>query len=191
MVTHQLQVKRRTGKVRWSKTNILPLCYATNQHCQHDLRTVAYPVWTFHDCANHSTIILPSYKQNHNTVKLQTHATKNTTSPAAVRRRKNYDLLLPCQWWHPAAWRSGVWTGTWPTCDQWVTEWHCCRLCTAQTQSTASVIAVSITGHTSKTSKTTHDDIQHFKNNTVVLCNVVCVKPTLSNQPTFHSCTNS
>jgi len=30
MVTRQLQVERRTGKVRWSKTNVLPLCQATN-----------------------------------------------------------------------------------------------------------------------------------------------------------------
>ena len=30
VVTHQLQVKRRTGKVRQSETDVLPLCYATN-----------------------------------------------------------------------------------------------------------------------------------------------------------------
>ena len=30
MVTHQLQVERRTGKVRQSKTDVLPLCHATN-----------------------------------------------------------------------------------------------------------------------------------------------------------------
>ena len=29
MVTHQLQVERRTGKVRQSETDVLPLCYAT------------------------------------------------------------------------------------------------------------------------------------------------------------------
>jgi len=29
-VTHELQVKRRTGKVRRPKTDILPLCHATN-----------------------------------------------------------------------------------------------------------------------------------------------------------------
>ena len=32
VVTHQLQVKQRTGKVRQSETDVLPLCYATN-HC--------------------------------------------------------------------------------------------------------------------------------------------------------------
>ena len=32
MVTHQLQVERRTGKVRRSETDVLPLCYATNIH---------------------------------------------------------------------------------------------------------------------------------------------------------------
>ena len=26
VVTHQLQVERRTGKVRWPKTDVLPLC---------------------------------------------------------------------------------------------------------------------------------------------------------------------
>jgi len=30
VVTHQLQVERRTGKVRQSETDVLPLCYATN-----------------------------------------------------------------------------------------------------------------------------------------------------------------
>jgi len=31
VVTHQLQVERRTGKVRQSETDVLPLCYATNR----------------------------------------------------------------------------------------------------------------------------------------------------------------
>ena len=31
VVTHQLQVKRRTGKVRRPETDVLPLCHATNQ----------------------------------------------------------------------------------------------------------------------------------------------------------------
>ena len=30
VVTHRLQVERRTGKVRLSETDVLPLCYATN-----------------------------------------------------------------------------------------------------------------------------------------------------------------
>ena len=30
VVTHQLQVERRTGKVRQSETDVLPLCHATN-----------------------------------------------------------------------------------------------------------------------------------------------------------------
>jgi len=30
VVTHQLQVERRTGKVRWPETDVLPLCHATN-----------------------------------------------------------------------------------------------------------------------------------------------------------------
>ena len=30
MVTHQLQVERRTGKVRQSETDVLPLCHANN-----------------------------------------------------------------------------------------------------------------------------------------------------------------
>ena len=30
MITHQLQVERRTGKVRQSETDVLPLCHATN-----------------------------------------------------------------------------------------------------------------------------------------------------------------
>jgi len=31
VVTHQLQVERRTGKVRQSETDVLPLCHATNR----------------------------------------------------------------------------------------------------------------------------------------------------------------
>ena len=31
MVIYQLQVERRTGKVRQSETDVLPLCYAANQ----------------------------------------------------------------------------------------------------------------------------------------------------------------
>ena len=31
MVTHQLQVERRTGKVRRPETDVLPLCHATNR----------------------------------------------------------------------------------------------------------------------------------------------------------------
>jgi len=30
VVAHQLQVERKTGKVRQSQTDVLPLCYATN-----------------------------------------------------------------------------------------------------------------------------------------------------------------
>jgi len=30
VVTHQLQVERRTAKARRPKTDVLPLCYATN-----------------------------------------------------------------------------------------------------------------------------------------------------------------
>jgi len=30
VVTHQLQVERRTGKVCQSETDVLPLCHATN-----------------------------------------------------------------------------------------------------------------------------------------------------------------
>jgi len=31
MVSRQLQVERKTGKVRRPKSNVLPLCHATNQ----------------------------------------------------------------------------------------------------------------------------------------------------------------
>ena len=37
MVTHQLQVECRTGKVRQPETDVLPLCHATNFH---------YAMWT-------------------------------------------------------------------------------------------------------------------------------------------------
>ena len=35
MVTHQLQVERRTGKVRRSETDVLPLCHATTNRKYH------------------------------------------------------------------------------------------------------------------------------------------------------------
>jgi len=34
VVTHQLQVERRTGKVRQSETDVLPRCHATNREQQ-------------------------------------------------------------------------------------------------------------------------------------------------------------
>jgi len=37
VVTHQLQDERRTGKVRQSETDVLPLCYATNLNEQSSL----------------------------------------------------------------------------------------------------------------------------------------------------------
>jgi len=36
VVTHQLQVERRTGKVRQSETDVLPLCHATNYGREHN-----------------------------------------------------------------------------------------------------------------------------------------------------------
>ena len=39
MVTRQLQVERRTGKVRRSKNNVLPLCHATNLLIKGELDT--------------------------------------------------------------------------------------------------------------------------------------------------------
>ena len=35
VVTHQLQVERRTGKVRRPETDVLPLCHATTTTCTH------------------------------------------------------------------------------------------------------------------------------------------------------------
>jgi len=36
VVTYQLQVERRTGKVRQSETDVLPLCYASKVFQQND-----------------------------------------------------------------------------------------------------------------------------------------------------------
>jgi len=30
VVSHQLQIKHKTGKIRQTETNVLPLCHATN-----------------------------------------------------------------------------------------------------------------------------------------------------------------
>jgi len=42
VVTHQLQVERRTGKVHQSQTDVLPLCYATSntQYTKEDSRRI-------------------------------------------------------------------------------------------------------------------------------------------------------
>ena len=43
VVTHQLQVERRTGKVRWPETDVLPLCHATNDvKLTFDFSTILY-----------------------------------------------------------------------------------------------------------------------------------------------------
>jgi len=46
VVTHQLHVERRTGKVRRSETDVLPLCHATNLWRQTTLTTRLYKVRT-------------------------------------------------------------------------------------------------------------------------------------------------
>jgi len=40
VVTHQLQVERRTGKVCQSETDVLPLCHATNLFWQRKSKIV-------------------------------------------------------------------------------------------------------------------------------------------------------
>jgi len=43
VVTHQLQVERRTGKVRRPETDVLPLCHATNSQGCKILKCVTWP----------------------------------------------------------------------------------------------------------------------------------------------------
>ena len=43
MVNHQLQVERRTGKVRPSETDVLPLCYATNYYSGNTYKAYVKP----------------------------------------------------------------------------------------------------------------------------------------------------
>ena len=86
VVTHQLQVECRTGKVRWPETDVLPLCHATNvgrarntvsslnttmqttvSNCEHDNVTVAdgvtpmsnaaFPNIWYHQRLTSSTIV--------------------------------------------------------------------------------------------------------------------------------------
>jgi len=45
VVTHQLQVERRTGKVRQSETDVLLLCYATKAYSNTDKTSVWY-IWS-------------------------------------------------------------------------------------------------------------------------------------------------
>ena len=44
VVIHQLQVERKTGKVRQSETDVLPLCYATNEICSEQVISLFFPV---------------------------------------------------------------------------------------------------------------------------------------------------
>ena len=48
MVTHQLQVKRRTGKVRRPETDVLPLSHATNQDT---VQLVISVTWLHRHCS--------------------------------------------------------------------------------------------------------------------------------------------
>jgi len=36
VITHQLQVERRTGKERWPETDVLPLSHADQPEVEHD-----------------------------------------------------------------------------------------------------------------------------------------------------------
>jgi len=46
VVTHQLQVERRTGKVHRPEVDVLPLCHATNQHTWY---TILLKQYHFHN----------------------------------------------------------------------------------------------------------------------------------------------
>jgi len=52
MVTHQLQVERRTGKVRQSETDVIPLYHATNRetvnHKKNKIKRVALERYSPH-----------------------------------------------------------------------------------------------------------------------------------------------
>jgi len=59
VVTHQLQVERRTGKVRRPETDVLPLCHATNLSMSTKLELYA----------DNSTLLLSSFQlYRHTTV---------------------------------------------------------------------------------------------------------------------------
>jgi len=45
VVTHQLQVERRTGKVRLPETDVLPLCHATNYSA---VQTYITAIWAYY-----------------------------------------------------------------------------------------------------------------------------------------------
>ena len=45
VVTHQLQVERRTGKVRQSETDVLPLCHTTNYLYKVTITNKQRPFW--------------------------------------------------------------------------------------------------------------------------------------------------
>ena len=59
-VTHQLQVERRTGKVRQSETGVLPLCHATN---------LRYDTRCFLTCAQKMTYVSEIYRMEPTTKK--------------------------------------------------------------------------------------------------------------------------
>ena len=81
MVTHQLQVERRTGKVRRPETDVLPLCHATNSLvsalCKFDVtfvdtnQSVIETVW-LNDMHNFSVLVSEgsnvffAFKDDHN-----------------------------------------------------------------------------------------------------------------------------
>jgi len=56
VVTHQLQVERRTAKAHQPKTNALPLDYATNRVCNSDM--MHYPQFLAADASNKNKYLL-------------------------------------------------------------------------------------------------------------------------------------
>ena len=115
VVTHQLQVERRTGKVRQSETDVLPLCYATNrcvssksksQHRGHDtlhalckvcmFQTATRPWFSTSTYINHFAILGRVHCQTHSALTFwdSTVYTVASSSVKALKRREYQSINL-------------------------------------------------------------------------------------------------
>jgi len=96
MVTHQLQVERRTGKVRRSQTDVLPLCHATKQVA------VGGSVFTArrYTSAVYPVVVCPSVTRRHRTKTAKSRITQTPydsqgTLSWGQRSRRNSNGVTP------------------------------------------------------------------------------------------------
>ena len=94
VVTHQLQVERRTGKVRRPETDVLPLCHATNYRTEWTFITIVGVVIIFFNYWRRSTYWYgPSYAR----ARIVADAGMAYNSVLVFRRFSGISAIRPCR----------------------------------------------------------------------------------------------